>query len=113
MNKAKFFKYSSDIHGFIEEFKRKLPSAYETYIYTGSDLLQTTLLNLRLDTRTVDDQSGGQSDSEDIEQVIARCRAWPQSASTILETMVFSVHLGVPSQINRRLLVLMSALLLK
>jgi hypothetical protein len=111
MNKAQFFKYSSVIHGFIEEYKRKLPNAHETRICRGFDLPQTTLLNLRLDTRMVDDQSGGQCDSEDIDQVIARCRAWPQSASTIRETMVFSVHLGVPSQINHGLLVLMSALI--
>ena len=77
MNKAQFFKYSSVIHGFFEEFKRKLPNAHETNIYRGFDLLQTTLLNLRHDTRMVDDQSGGQCDSEDIDQVIARCKAWP------------------------------------
>ena len=77
MNKAQFLKYSSVIHGFFKEFKRKLPNAHETSVCSGFDLLQTTLRNLRYDTRMVDDPSGGQRDSEDIDQVIARCKAWP------------------------------------
>ena len=96
-SKAPFFKYNSVNHGLFHEFKRRLRKAHGTKIYGGFYFLQTTPLILLHNTRMLDNQSEGQCDSDDIDQVIARCKVCSQTASAIREARVFSDDSRVPS----------------
>lgn len=63
-------KYDQVVDQFIEELRKSMPHANESILHWGVYFLRSSVINLLLDTRLVDDQSAGLCDSGDVEEAI-------------------------------------------
>ena len=63
-------KYDQVVNQFIEEFRKSMPHASEPTLHWGIYFLRSSVINLLLDTRLVDDQSAELCDSGDVEEAI-------------------------------------------
>jgi AcrR family transcriptional regulator len=63
-------KYGQVVNQFIEELRKSMPHANESTLHWGIYFLRSSVINLLLDTRLVDDQSAGLCDSGDVEEAI-------------------------------------------